>query len=39
MPVVAHQRPTLRAGTDAGNQLVLLGTHHGDVLYFTKTSP
>ena len=29
MPVVAHQRPALGAGTDAGDQVVLLVAHHG----------
>ena len=29
MPVVAHQRAALGAGTDAGDQLVLLVAHHG----------
>ena len=29
MPVVAHQRAALGAGTDAGDQVVLLVAHHG----------
>ena len=29
MPVVAHQRAALGARPDAGDQLVLLGAHHG----------
>jgi hypothetical protein len=28
VPVVSHQRAALRAGADAGDQLVLLGAHH-----------